>query len=340
MHVIEAENVRDALPKAVKHILENGQPEMTRVGTAIVAPEPVTINYRKPKQHVLLNPVRDANPFFHLMEAMWMLAGRDDSAFLDNYIKDFGKNYGKDGVVMDAYGQRWRHGHRYDQLHEIANRLRKDPTTRQCVLQMWGAGRDDLRAYSAIPCNLVATFRIYNGTLDMTVFNRSNDLIWGCCGANAVHFPIMQEYLAGRIGVELGQYWQVTTNLHLYDAHIDIFSKRVHAASHENIDYYLGDKNERYGLTQSLMQFPLIFDEELETLLSHIDEMHESREQGIFLDSISNPFLRNTVAPMAIAHHMHKLKETEAAFKFMEAVEAEDWQRAGTEWLERHNGTR
>ena len=91
---------------------------------------------------------------------------------------------------------------------------------------MWGAGRDDLRSYSAKPCNLIITFRIARDRLDMTVFNRSNDLVWGCCGANAVHFPMLQEYLAGRMEVDVGGYWQVSTNLHLYEEHIKMFQER------------------------------------------------------------------------------------------------------------------
>src|SRR6516162_3973255 len=101
MHVIEATNVRDALIKSMNYLIQQGHTEVTRIGPAIVAQKPVTIHYKNPKQHVLLNPVRDANPFFHLMEAMWMLAGRQDARFLEYYIKDFSKMFGKDGIIMD-----------------------------------------------------------------------------------------------------------------------------------------------------------------------------------------------------------------------------------------------
>src|SRR6516165_4315621 len=173
MHVIKASNVRDALIQAVQYLTTHGLIEETRAGEALVAQEPVCIHYENPKQHVLLNPVRDANPFFHLMEAMWMLAGRDDGAFLDYYIKDFSKRFGTNGRIMDGYGYRWRCRLGYDQLAEIIEQLQKDHTTRQAVLQMW---YDDLISRDSKPCNLVATFRIRKGKLDVTVFNRSNDL--------------------------------------------------------------------------------------------------------------------------------------------------------------------
>lgn len=329
MHVIQAVNVRDALPQAVEYMLKRGVKEETRLGSALTATEPVTICYTDPKQHVLLSPVRDANPFFHLMEAMWMLAGRQDSAFLDHYIKDFGARFGKHGIIMDAYGYRWRHGLRVDQLDEIVAQLRKEPTTRQCVLQMWGAGRDDLMAYSSKPCNLVATFRIVSESLDMTVFNRSNDLIWGCCGANAVHFAILQEYIAARVGIEIGAYWQVTTNLHLYLDHIHMMNKR---AEGEISGDDLKD-TDNYEDTQPLMTSPLLFDEELRDTVGWIDDIHENQE--IYTGNLTNEFLRDVVLPMAIAHQRYKNGDQSGALRSIENVTAQDWRRAGKEWLGR-----
>jgi thymidylate synthase len=305
------------------------------LGTVLAAPDPVTIWYANPKQHVLLNRVRDANPFFHLMEAMWMLAGRDDSEFLDHYVKDFGKRFAVDGVVLDAYGQRWRSGLRYDQLDEIVHLLRKEPTSRQAVLQMWGAGRDDLRSYSAKPCNLVATFRIQDGRLYMTVFNRSNDLIWGCCGANAVHFPILQEYIAGRLEINVGDYWQVTTNLHLYQYHIDMLKNRTDYAGYRDktpLVRFLTDDpySER---TQPLMMFPLVFDQELYEVLGWIGDIQQNKE--VFLDNISNRFLRDTVIPMAQAHQCYRNGDIKKSYEYIETVTAEDWRTAGKQWLYR-----
>jgi thymidylate synthase len=336
MHVIEANNVRDALPKAVEYLIRYGVPEETRNGPVFAALNPVAIRYLNPKQHVLLNPVRDANPFFHLIEAMWMLAGRQDGAFLDHYVKDFSKRFGNNGIIMDAYGFRWRHGLRFDQLDEIVAQLRKDPTTRQCVLQMWGAGEQrELLSYSAKPCNLTATFRITEGRLDMTVFNRSNDVIWGCCGANAVHFPLLQEYIAGRLRVEVGYYWQISTNLHLYLNHIDMMRKRTSGGEEETIDFFLKDCERYYEKTQPLVTYPLTFDEDLRETMLWIEDMRESKE--VYDGNIANGFLREVVMPMAMAHQCYKNGDKEGSEKAIDAVIAEDWRIAGRQWLDRRH---
>jgi thymidylate synthase len=291
----------------------------------------VTIEYRYPKQHVLLSPIRDANPFFHLMESMWMLAGREDSAFLENYIKDFGKLYGTNGVIMDAYGQRWRCGLFFDQLEEIIDQLKKDSTTRQAVLQIWGAGRVDLRASKSKPCNLVVLFRIIENRLTMTVCNRSNDLIWGCCGANAVHFPILQEYMAGRLGMEIGEYWQISNNLHMYMEEHGELCKQI-------IERYVVDQYN--SVIIPLVEYPEVFDEELLEVMHYLDILNNTgiiHQSEVYSGDISNIFLREVVTPMAIAHRFFKLKNIEKALEVIEEVAAEDWKLAGKQWLERRH---
>jgi thymidylate synthase len=329
--MINAANVRDALPKAVRHVLHSGNKEKTRNGDAWVSPSPVSIRYEYPKQHVLVNEVRDANPFFHLMEAMWMLAGRNDGEFLDYYIKDFSKNYGDEhGIIPDAYGHRWRTQLGYDQLREIIKQLKRNPSTRQAVLQMWDG---DLVTPSIIkPCNLVATFRILNNAkkLDMTVFNRSNDLIWGCCGANAVHFPMMQEYIASMVGVEVGRYWQISTNLHFYTEHLAMLQKRIGSTG----NLYVALKNGwDYEGTQPLIKYPESFDNELEETMQWIEDIHKDEEA--YSGNITNPFLAQVVLPMAEAHYLYKKKDIGGALEKIEEVIAEDWRKAGTEWIRR-----
>lgn len=138
MHVIVVRNVCEALSEGLRYLLTDGRREESRAGPVVVAPWPVTTAYERPTERVLTSPIRDANPFFHLAEALWMLAGRDDAALLNNFVRDFGSRFAEPhGRVHGAYGHRWRHALGYDQLDYIVQTLGKDPTSRQCVLQMW-----------------------------------------------------------------------------------------------------------------------------------------------------------------------------------------------------------
>jgi thymidylate synthase len=303
--------------------------EKTRNGEALVAPSPVTIRYDFPKQHVLISPIRDANPFFHLMESLWMLAGRNDGEFLDHYIKDFSKKFGnQNGIIPDAYGYRWKVQLGYNQLEEIIRQLKKDPLTRQAVLQMWDG---DLVSVNPKPCNLVATFRVRGMMLDMTVFNRSNDLIWGCCGANAVHFPIMQEYVASMIHLNVGKYWQISTNLHLYKEHIDMLLGRTRNVEDTTLPALL--RTNGYEQTIPLMKYPESFDNEVQEVVEMVEDINDDKE--IYVGNLSQPFLKDVVLPMARAHRHYKNRSIPQALVEIENVIAEDWRKAGREWIKR-----
>src|ERR1035441_9362085 len=124
MKVIEARNVNDALVQGLEYLIAYGVPEGSRNGPVLVAPGPVTTVYRKPLERVLYSATRDANPFFHAMEAIWMLAGRNDLKWPMQFNKNFGA-YSDDGVTLrGAYGYRWHSWFGYDQLNIIIDELK------------------------------------------------------------------------------------------------------------------------------------------------------------------------------------------------------------------------
>ena len=52
----------------------------------------------------------------------------------------------------------------------------------------------------------------------MTVSNRSNDIIWGTFGANAVHMSMLHEYVASALMLHVGKYTQISDSFHAYTA--------------------------------------------------------------------------------------------------------------------------
>lgn len=184
---------------------------------------PTIITYTKPHERILYSQIRDANPFFHFFETLWMLAGRDDLAFLTQFNPRMAE-YSDDGKLVrgSAYGVRWRRWFGFDQLNSLVDRLRKDPYDRRNVLTMWDAFSDVEIDSKDVPCNTHCYFNYRPseddtpGCLDLTVANRSNDLIYGCMGSNVFHFSFLLEYMAGRLGMKMGCYHQFTNNLHIY----------------------------------------------------------------------------------------------------------------------------
>lgn len=217
MKIVYARNAEDALFTALILFRNDGIEETSRNGRVIVLPCPVTTVYKYPRERVIFSEERDCNPFLHFFESLWMLAGRRDVEFVSRFSKNISQ-FSDDGVVFNAaYGHRWRTYFGYDQVEWVIDILRKDPSSRRAVISMWDGYRDLMNQGSKdLPCNTQVVFRVIGKALDMTVFNRSNDAIWGAYGANVVHFSFLQEYVASSLNMDVGTYRQVSNNLHLY----------------------------------------------------------------------------------------------------------------------------
>lgn len=201
----------------------------SRNGECISVLEPVTTIYTDPRKRVLLNVERDPNPFFHLFESLWMLAGRNDVEFVSYFVKRM-QEFSDDGKTLHgAYGWRWMSFFTSDQIENVISTLSKDPTSRRCVVTMWDPYRDPIKAKAGgkdVPCNTQIYFDVRDGKrLNMSVTCRSNDAIWGAYGANVVHFSVLMEYvllslrLNGHPYLEMGKYAHFSHDMHVYTDH-------------------------------------------------------------------------------------------------------------------------
>lgn len=333
-------NVNDAFRTLVSGIHSGEIPTRrspSRNGDVLRVVEPVLIEYAKPRERVLFNRARDVNPFFHLYEALWMLAGRNDVESVAYYASNM-RNYSDDGKTLHgAYGYRWRNWFGYDQLEEIVEELRDNPASRRCLLQMWDAGptKSDLliakRGGKDVPCNTQAYFDIRTekghrpadrgmdegstrNYLDMTVCNRSNDMIWGTLGANVVHCAFLQEYLARRIGVELGRYHQFTNNLHVYtnnwepekwleDQEPDWYRRTIEPRAMDCVEAEVRGFVQQHG------------------------------KDSLARKSYESLFLLEVAQPMSVAFHLHKRRQYTDAINEATQIRAKDWGYAAVNWL-------
>lgn len=320
MHVIQARNVNHAYILGNRLLRERGQKRSSRVGDVLEMTLPVTTHYERPAERVLFDAARDANPFFHFFEALWMLAGRNDIEWLAQLNARM-RTFSDDGVTQHgAYGYRWRTAFGRDQLDLLVELFERDPDTRRAYLQMWASELDLGRPSADLPCNVGIKFEQRDGKLNMIVFNRSNDLVWGAYGANVVHMSMLQEYLAARCGFAVGWYEQVSANFHAY---IEIWRSLGLDQStwieNDWLDPY--ERNEVY--TYPLVHAPNRWDGDLKLFLS-------SPGEGVY----DNPFFGEVALPLWIAYQFwREQKDRGRALDALEHCAAPDWARAGREWL-------
>lgn len=213
---IRARNVNEAYQEGLMRLYATGVRENSRNGEVLVLPNPMLTTYLKPAERVLFDEKRDANPYFHLMEALWMVAGRDDLEWLTRFnprMTQFSDN--GDGL-KGAYGFRWQNYFELDQLYWVVSLLKMDPESRRAVIAMWDPNEDLCTSSKDVPCNTHIYFDLRGDRLNMTVCCRSNDAVWGAYGANVVHFSVLQEFMAAWLKKPVGVYRQFSNNFHLY----------------------------------------------------------------------------------------------------------------------------
>lgn len=326
MQIIVANNINSAFRQGLQYLLDEGDGSNSRNGKVLRAPEPVVTEYMHPRARVLWNDVRRPNPYFHLMESMWMLAGRNDIAFVSLFNKRM-TEYSDNGVTQaGAYGHRWRKHFHVDQVGYVIQQL-ATPGNRRAVLAMYDpvvdceAGSSNGRD---IPCNTTIYFVVRpNGLLDMTVCCRSNDIIWGCYGANAVHMSILHEYVSGHTGYAMGSYYQVSNDYHAYT---DIYSEAT--------------------MLRMVQQGCVTYPNDVTPLLQGYEQAVDfDYDLAAFFKSKTLPKFRTqwfsgTISPMLASWLAYKNSDHAAAMEYAEQIQGADWRDACVRWLQTTKGAK
>jgi hypothetical protein len=318
-HTISRRNVNKCYEDGLWWLKTAGEVQESRNGQVIVAPGPVITSYHRPRERVLFSDVRDANPFFHFFEALWMLAGRDDVAYVEQFVKRM-RDFSDDGITLQgAYGRRWRYTFDYDQLWVTIKHLTEQPESRRAVVQMWNPHSDVDSMSRDVPCNTQMYVNVRQDFVDLTICCRSNDAIWGAHGANAVHFSYVQEYLACALDKLPGILHQFSSNYHVYPG-MPRFEELW--ANPDSPDLYA------YG--EAMSPGPLLFQGNHEMFTSVLQE---------FLDAPSEdtgyPFLSGVAYPMWQSFQAHKKGLKKAALEWADKIDAPDWRHACVTWLTR-----
>lgn len=343
-------DINEALPRALPMLLRHGKPQtaasVANARPTIEWPGLFVTEYLNPTRNVLFDPMRDANPFFHYLEAMWIIAGRRDVKFLSHVLPRMA-DYSDDGNAFHgAYGYRLRHWPNYvgptagvvgdlDQIEGAIHILAGAPASRQVVMSIWDPSRDLGAETKDMPCNDMIMLKIRGGKLNITVNNRSNDAVWGCYGANAVQFSMLQMYMAARLGVGVGTYCQVSDSFHVYED--NPYWQRFKA------EYDGGDQNgwlKRAAQGRSIyavMEMRNLFEDGIEFFDAELGHFFANAEESIrirgpIIQVAHSEAVRNAVF-MWNALLAYRDKRYENAVADAMHIESPDWRVACHEWL-------
>ncbi len=179
-------------------------------------------------------------------EVVWMVMGEKHLDFLQKFTGIWDQFAEEDGTIECAYGYRWRTHFGRDQLLDLVQHLRDEPTSRQGVVMMWDPSADGLTAPKKknVPCPFCWTANIIDGKLNVHLVIRSNDMMLGNPHDTA-GFALLQAMLAQELGVQVGKLTISISHAHIYENHYDqvqeLLDRDEH--THEEVHCHLPDRS-------------------------------------------------------------------------------------------------
>jgi len=211
-------NMDAAFVGMLDRVLIDGEAVESRNGPTLeLATQAITIE--RPTERFLFARGRNNNPFAAIAEAMWVIAGRNDLAYLTPYLKR-APDYSDDGGISwrAGYGPRLRNWDGVDQIAEVHAALSASPMSRRAAMILFDPA-SDYQDSADIPCNNWLHFLARNGRLDMNVAARSTDIWFGFSAINAFEWSVLMEMMARWLRLEPGVLTFFTSSLHLYRDH-------------------------------------------------------------------------------------------------------------------------
>lgn len=167
-----------------------------------------------PLERDIETPWRKFNKKYADTEYEWYKSGNRNPAMVEKQARIWQGIKDDNDYVNSNYGYWWQ---RNDQLARVKEMLKTDPSTRRAIIVHYNP--DEVQDYNKdTPCNIVLNFYIQQGLLNLTIFARSIDLVYGFCN-DQYCFSRLLEDTANDIGIPVGEMTYMITNLHIYDRH-------------------------------------------------------------------------------------------------------------------------
>ena len=247
MFTEEYAGINSFLKGASTLLLKHGVKRNTRGLACLELPEPFAFKITNPRARFVTIPERKWNPILPFAESLWLATGRNDINFIGYYLENM-KNFSDDGFFLrGGYGPRLRKYNgilddykidgqslydisalrktELDQFDYVRKAFKKDENTRQAIISIGDPPKDCfgeegvLKVTKDYPCTRLLHFQkqANNDKLNLTVYMRSNDILWGASAVNIFNYTLMQEYFSHILGLEVGDYYHIANNFHLYE---------------------------------------------------------------------------------------------------------------------------
>lgn len=141
---------------------------------------------------------------------------------------------GEDGTIGKSYGYQVgqrvkRNGDIYDnQVQYILETLKKDPSNRQCVIDMWNVS--ELHEMNLVPCVYSSIWNIIHGRLNCMLVQRSADYPVGV-PFDTTQYAVLIHLFARHLNVRPGLLTHVMADSHIYENQVEGVEKQLKNAN-------------------------------------------------------------------------------------------------------------
>jgi dihydrofolate reductase/thymidylate synthase len=234
----------------IKEIMANGVLRGDRTGTGTLSVFGRTMRYSLRNNTMPLLTTKRTFWRGVAEELLWFVKGSTSAKELQDknvkiwdgnssreYLDSIGLTEREVGDLGPVYGFQWRHfgaeystmhedytGAGIDQLAQIIEKLRTNPTDRRMIMSAWNPAA--LKDMALPPCHLLCQFYVANGELSCQMYQRSADMGLGV-PFNIASYSLLTRMIAQVVGLEAGEFVHVLGDAHVYCNHVDALKEQV-----------------------------------------------------------------------------------------------------------------
>lgn len=141
--------------------------------------------------------------------------------------EDFNKKYGNLGPV---YGKQWRNFNGVDQLKDLIEEIKTNPSSRRLILSAWNP--KDIPNMALAPCHVLIQFYVNEGKLSCQLYQRSNDFPLGV-PYNIASYAILTHLIAKECNLKVGEFIHTGGDVHIYNNQLEIVKEQFNRLPYE-----------------------------------------------------------------------------------------------------------
>jgi thymidylate synthase len=252
----------------LNHILNNGQRKDDRTNTGIISTFGYQMRFNLEEGFPLLTTKRvHFKSVVH--ELLWFIKGDTNIKYLvDNDVRiwnewpyrnftkssdyngqtqeqfveliktdlDFAKKHGNLGPV---YGKQWRDFNGFDQLTNIIEEIKNNPSSRRLIINSWNPPQ--IKDMALPPCHMMFQFYVFDDKLSLQMYQRSADAFLGV-PFNIASYALLLALVAKVTGLTAHEFVHTVGDAHIYINHLEQVNTQLKRVPRKLPKLILADK--------------------------------------------------------------------------------------------------